>query len=305
MCILVTGSAGLVGRELVNSLKEAGHSIVEFDLSDGGSDIRKRDMVQRKMQSCGGVIHLAAVSRVAWGEEFPDTCYGINVLGTANLLDAALQKKEKPWFLFASSREVYGNPDVFPVAEDSPRRPENKYGISKLTGEQLVDTAAGYGLRTAVVRLSNVYGGDFDHPDRAAPSLLWRAMNNQELRITGQDTFFDFVHVRDCAAGLCRVVARLQDDAKSIPTLHFVSGQKTTLLDLARSAIKVTGSSSEIAVLPTRTFDVQGFFGDPTLAKNELDWTTNIDLEQGLKLLMPLMRKSGRARQPEPAFLSH
>lgn len=298
MRVLVTGSSGLVGRELVRALRNAGHEAVEFDIADGSSDIRDRARAQVAIRACDGVVHLAAISRVAWGEAHPALCRSVNVDGTAALLDVAGQQADAPWFLFVSSREVYGNPEGFPVREDAPMQPANAYGRSKAEGERLVGGARDAGLRTGILRLSNVYGSANDHPDRAIPSLLWRAMSGQELRLSGAETFFDFVHVDDCVDGLLRAVACLADGERDLPTVHLVTGRKTSLDDLARAAIAVSESRSPVHVDPPRSFDVAGFYGDPMRAEEALGWRATIDLEEGLRRMRRVLEERGAPLAP-------
>ena len=298
MHLLVTGSAGLVGARLVTRLREAGHTVVEFDVSIGGEDIRDPLRVGAAMAPCDGVIHLAAISRVAWGEADPALCRSVNIDGTARLLEAAAHLRPSPWFLFISSREVYGDPGRFPVQEDASMAPVNHYGKSKAEGERLVEAARKTGLRCAIVRLTNVYGALNDHPDRAVPSLLWRALAGEELRISGANNFFDFVHVDDCTRGLIAAADRLATGAESVPTVHLASGQQMTLGQLAQTMLRVTQSKSDVTLVAARSFDVKGFCGDPARASEVLGWTAEIGLEEGIGRLMARMIHRGRPLDP-------
>jgi nucleoside-diphosphate-sugar epimerase len=318
MRVLVTGSSGLVGAALARSLKDQGVEVVPFDCRDGAAtaDIRNRAALDDAIAGCDGVIHLAAVSRVAWGESAPDLCNAVNVTGTSNVIAAATAAPGKPWLLFASSREVYGRLDTIPADERAPLRPANVYGKSKIDGEICVSRAREGGLRAAVIRLSNVYGALNDHPDRAVPSLLWAAMHNRDLTISGADTYFDFVHVDDCVRGIIALMARLADGKVTDP-VHLVSGKATNLLELAVLARSVTESASEIIVKAARPFDVPGFVGDPRRAVEVLDWWATISLRSGLERLWAGLCASGRpmddvglppadvARQTGVAVLAH
>lgn len=297
MRLLITGSRGLVGATLLETLRRAGIEAVEFDIRKDRRDIRNPVAVRQAMAGCDGVVHLAAISRVACGEADPALCDDINITGTAVILDAALGAAHRPWVLFASSREIYGDPDVFPVREDAPMAPVNAYGRSKAEGEKLVAAAAAEGLRTAIIRFSNVYGTGNDHPDRAVPSLLWRAVQGKELQISGENHFFDFVHVEDCARGLMTVIDRLQA-GRDTPPLHLATGIRTTLDELARAARAVAQSASPLKILPSRSFDVAGFQGDPARAAEVLGWHARIGLEEGLRRLRDIMVQRARPLDP-------
>jgi len=105
-----------------------------------------------------GVVHLAAVSRVIDGERDPARCWAVNVEGTRTVVEAAQSSPLRPWVIYASSREVYGQPSALPASEDCDRAPLNVYGRSKVAAEDLVTAS---GLAHAIVRFSNVYGADF------------------------------------------------------------------------------------------------------------------------------------------------
>lgn len=147
-----------------------------------------------------GVIHLAAVSRVLWCLENEADCWDVNERGTQVVLDALTdlngKDKGKRWFILASSREVYGNPphsDDRPTTEDAERRPANVYGASKLAAENVVTKHLAAlkarkvpgTLRVIALRLSNVYGGVYDHLERLIPSITTQALSHQAIQISG------------------------------------------------------------------------------------------------------------------------
>lgn len=157
----ITGSEGLIGSALRPVLEGLGYCVARLDVRlpphhHGRGDVRDVAAVQRFVGSCAGVVHLAGVSRVIWAERDPDACIETNVGGTSNIVRAAHEVRHRPWVLFASSREVYGEPMALPVVEDALSRPFNIYGESKLAAERAVFSARASGLTTGVVRLSNV-----------------------------------------------------------------------------------------------------------------------------------------------------
>lgn len=247
--ILITGSHGLIGSALSRRLAADGREVVPFDIAehrDGiGMDVMDGTSVATAMAGCSGVVHLAAVSRVVWGERDPDHCHDVNVEGTRNVLSAAARRGvQAPWVLVASSREVYGQAVEFPVSESAPFRPLNAYARSKVEAEDLVRSSRGEGLDVSVIRFSSVYGAVADHIDRVAPAFARLASLGGILRIDGQDTTLDFTHVDDVVAAVHLAAESLAAGDGPLPPLHLVSGRGITLQELATMAIKAAGAGT-------------------------------------------------------------
>ena len=249
--ILVTGSEGLVGTALSAELRARGFAVAGLDLKlpaghPGRADIADGQAVEQLVDGCDGIVHLAAVSRVVWAERDPERCWRINVEGTRNVLRAARGSQSRPWVLFASSREVYGEPTRLPVAEDAALRPMNVYGRSKAAGEDLVGEVRDSGLTTAIVRFSNVYGSTDDHPDRVIPAFARGAVEGADLRVDGSGSTFDFTHLNDAVAGVLAMIDAMESGEARLPTLHLCTGRATTLGELARIANRAGGQRSKI-----------------------------------------------------------
>ena len=286
--VLVTGSEGLVGRALRTSLEACGWETVGLDLRGPGSergDVRDPRRVREALVGCRGVVHLAAVSRVIWAEHAPVSCRETNIGGVRHVLEAALEATPRPWVLFASSREVYGRSRRLPVAESAPLSPVNVYGRSKVAGERLVDGARINGLRTATVRLSNVYGSTSDHVDRVVPAFARAAAEGSAIRIDGAGCTFDFTHIDDAVRGLVAVIDQLEG-SKTLPPVHLLTGTPTTLRELATLAVSLGRNAVPIRAAPPRAFDVAHFHGDPSRAREVLGWEPRIPLREGLARLV-------------------
>lgn len=287
--ILITGSSGLVGTSLTSALRAEQADVAHLDLrahAEARGDVLDRKRVDKAVAGVDGIIHLAAVSRVVWGERDPDLCWATNVGGLRNVLDAAAQSAHKPWLIFASSREVYGQPELLPATENSPLRPVNIYGRSKVEGERLVVEASGAGVRACTIRLSNVFGSVADHADRVVPAFARAAALGAELRVDGCDRTFDFTHVDDVTRGIVTLVDLLAAGETPPPPIHFVTGRPTTLGDLARQAARLSEAGATIRSAAPRDFDVARFFGNPSRAKALLGWQPRIGLEDGLARLI-------------------
>ncbi|RMG44599.1 MAG: SDR family oxidoreductase [Acidobacteria bacterium] len=285
--ILITGSEGLVGRGLRRVLEAQGVPVRRYDLrGPERCDVLDRDRLLRAAEGCAGIVHLAGVSRVVWGQRAPRNCLRQNVLGTRRVLDAALRSPSRPFVLFASSREVYGRSRHLPATEDAPLAPVNVYGRSKLIAERDVLAACRLGLRTAVVRLSNVYGDVDDHPDRVVPAFARTAAEGGTIRICGRSNCFDFTHVEDAARGVVALVHLLLDGERGLPHVHLLTGRPTTLGRLAALAAANAAPGLTVVDAPPRRFDVERFFGDPRRAERILGWRARITVEEGMVRLV-------------------
>jgi nucleoside-diphosphate-sugar epimerase len=299
--ILITGCEGLIGSSLGVELRARGFRVAGLDLRlpeghPGKSDIADGGHIEPMAEGCCGVVHLAAVSRVAWAEQEPERCWRTNVDGTRNVLRCARSSKSRPWVLFASSREVYGEPGRLPVSEDSPLLPLNTYGRSKAEGEGLVLEARKQGLNTAIVRFANVYGRTDDYPDRVVPAFARGAVEGADLRVDGSRSTFDFTHLDDTVAGLLLLIGALESGAAALPTLHLCSGRATTLGELARIANRAGGGRSRIVELRHRSYAVTRFVGDPCRARELLGWRAKIDIVEGVERLVHDFRRGGSAQ---------
>ncbi|MEP7121180.1 MAG: NAD(P)-dependent oxidoreductase [Byssovorax sp.] len=300
--ILITGSAGLVGRALRSALAARHDDVVGLDLQANEAergDVRDSPRVDAAVRGCVGIIHLAAVSRVIWGERDPEGCWSTNVDGLRNLLSAAEQAPRPPWVIFASSREVYGQADAFPVTEAAPLRPVNIYGRSKERGEALLSEARTRGLRAAVIRLSNVYGRTRDHADRVVPAFARAAALGEPLRVEGADHTFDFTHLDDTVRGIVSLVDLLRAGRDAPGPIHLLTGQPTTLGELASLAVALAGSRASITQAAPRTFDVERFHGDPRRAQEVLSWAPRVPLREGLGRLIQEFSVEIGARRAE------
>jgi UDP-glucose 4-epimerase len=292
--IFITGSAGLVGSVLARTLRERGHRVVSFDLRDpdplARGDVRDAAAVARVMRGCTGIIHLAAVSRVIFGERDPALCRSTNIGGTRTVLEAASVAPDRPWLIFASSREVYGQPTCLPATEDAVLAPINVYGHTKVAGEGLVLEARGLGVRGAVVRLSNVYGSTSDYADRVVPAFVRAAVRSAPLRVEGTDHTFDFTHVEDAACGIVALADLLRAGEPPPPPIHLLTGTSTSLGELAGLACDLAGTRAAIVEAPPRNFDVARFHGSPERARTLLGWSSQIPLRQGLARFVEAVR---------------
>jgi nucleoside-diphosphate-sugar epimerase len=289
--ILITGSYGLIGTAITRALILNGYEVRRLDCRlpvrhSNYGDVRDQPLMKRLAQEVDGIIHLAAVSRVQWGDADPDQCWETNVVGTENVVRAAAESRRKPVVITASSREVYGEPKASPVHEDTPAAPINNYGRSKAAGERVTLAGRDAGVNTAIVRYANVYGSTADHVDRVVPAFARAASEGEMMRVCGRGRVLDFTHVDDSARGTIMLLEALLAGERALPPIHFVTGRAIALEQLAEIAKRAGGDRSAITEAPARTNDVATFVGDPTRAEELLGWRATVAIEDGVRQLV-------------------
>jgi nucleoside-diphosphate-sugar epimerase len=302
--ILITGSAGLIGRGLAKRLERTSAQIIRYDLRhrdpDGHHDLHDALSLKNAVRRATGIVHLAAVARVGEGEDDPERCWSTNVEATRSLLRLASQNDVQPWVLFGSSREVYGQQTSFPVNEDASFKPVNAYARSKVAAERLMEAAREEGLPIATVRFSNVYGDTADYADRVVPAFAAAAAHGGTLRMDGPGNALDFTHVDDVVEGLYRVMTMLSAGEKRLPIVHLVSGIRTTLAELAAMAIANGARGTRVSEGPSRSYAVGEFFGDRARALALFGWRARVLIESGLTDLISCYAQAHVA-SPVPA----
>ncbi len=270
---LVTGGCGFIGAHLVRRLLDLGDGVRVMDNMRRGSaaalgasrsevtlyahDIRDAEMLRRAAEGADRIFHLAAQSNVMGALADREYSFTTNVGGTFNVLDCAA-KLGISRVVFASSREVYGEPRYTPVDECHPLEAKNLYGASKVAGEAYCRTfAESYVLDVQVARLANVYGpGD---RDRVIPRFLEAAASGDDMRLYGGSQVLDFVWIDTVIDALM-----LAGDGGLDGPTNVASGIGTSIADLAQRLIALTGSTSKVVREPARSVEVSRFVADVT-----------------------------------------
>ncbi len=290
MRVLITGSSGFIGSALKRLLEENGIEVVTYDIKENPlDDVRDFSVLQLKFRGVNGIVHLAAVSRVKLAHENPLECVNTNIGGIINVLESAREVSSEnghPWVIFGSSREVYGEPTNLPVVETSPRNAINVYGVSKLSGEELCKAyAENYGLKTRVLRFSNVYTGIKDHLDRVIPKFILQAFNSEDLVINGLgEEIFDFTYITDTIQGIWGCIQESERSPHLFDDFNISTGVSVSLRELAELIITKTESKSKVKFTPARSYDVNKFYANPEKARIKLGFSPKIKIEKGIEL---------------------
>lgn len=277
MKIAVTGGAGFIGHHLVPVLTAQRHDVVVLDNLHRGSferpglegatliygDIREARDCERAFEGCDAVIHLAAQSNVMGSQENPDYTFATNVTGTWNVLQAASLAGVQR-LIFASSREVYGEPTQVPVPETASFRPHNVYGATKVAGEALVTPATERGPNVTVFRLANVIGsGD---SGRVVPLWLGAVREGRPLVLYGGNQVLDLVPVDFVADLLARTAA---GELAPAGPVNVGSGTGTPLRALAAHILELAGAPADaLEVRPPRGPEITRFVADTAVLRS-------------------------------------
>jgi UDP-glucose 4-epimerase len=272
--VVVTGGAGFIGSHLVDRLlnRSASDVTVIDNLSRGRlsnlplqdprlhfveADIRDYEAVLGVTRSADFVFHLAAQATVMGAARNIDYTFTTNVGGTFNVLKAAAQHGVRR-VVFASSREVYGEPLTLPVDEGHPLMSINSYGASKVAGEALCRAfSRECGIETRILRIANAFGPrDFG---RVIPHWIEQAQAGNDLIVYGGGQILDFVWVADVVDAMLGAA----DAEIALPPINVASGTGTKIVDLARRIGQLMGHACEITVVPRRTIEVTRFVGNP------------------------------------------
>jgi dTDP-glucose 4,6-dehydratase len=295
---LVTGGSGFLGSHLCEALLERGHRVICLDnldtstlenvehLKDDSFVFVNHDLTLHVeiSEPLDYVYHLASPASPIDYLRLPLHTLKVGSHGTHNALGLAKHKRAR--FLLASTSEVYGDPQVHPQPETywghvNPIGPRGVYDEAKRYAEAL--TMAYHrqqGVDTAIVRIFNTYGPRMRPYDgRAIPTFLRQALEGKPITVFGDGSQTrSFCYVDDLIRGL----VLLAESGEHLP-VNVGNPLEKTLLELAETIVRVTGSPSEIVFEALPVDDPQVRQPDITRAKQLLGWEPEIELEEGLR----------------------
>ncbi len=298
MNILVTGGAGFLGAALSNRLHRQGYHVrVLDDLSTGDpealdpeihftrGDINDRPKLWSLLQDIDVVYHLAARVSVPESVLFPRDYNQVNVGGTATLMEA-VRDAGTPRVVLTSSGAVYGDQDGPMLSEDMQPQPHSPYAVSKLSSEWYVRTIGDLsGIETICLRIFNAYGPGQrippSHPP-IIPNFIRQCLQNGTLVFHGDGKQTrDYVYVDDAVNAM---VSAGTVEGLDEPIINVGSGTETSVRDLAKQVVEITGGEPEEVYNPRISTGVSRMCADISLAKEKLDYIPLIPLDKGLKL---------------------
>ena len=320
MAILVTGGAGYIGSHTCVELLNAGYEVVVVDnLCNSCEEALKRvqeitgkkltfykvDILDREAlvdvfekESIDSVIHFAGLKAVGESVSKPLEYYQNNITGTLVLCDVMRQYGVKK-MVFSSSATVYGTPAFIPITEDCPKGTcTNPYGWTKSMLEQILSDlyTADSEWKIVLLRYFNPIGAHESGrigedpkgiPNNLVPYIAQVAVGKREsLGVFGNDYdthdgtgVRDYIHVVDLAVGHVKAIEKMED-AKGVLVYNLGTGIGYSVLDVVNAYSKASGRLIPYEIKERRAGDIAVCYADPALAKKELGWTSERNLEK-------------------------
>lgn len=324
--ILVTGGTGYIGSHTAVELQNAGFEVIIVDdLSNSSIDVldniekitgkkplfeqfnladsAKTDDFFGRNRQIDAIIHFAASKAVGESVQMPLHYYRNNLDSLMNILEAQL-KYNIPNIVFSSSCTVYGQPDVLPVTEKTPRKDaESPYGNTKRVNEDILhDSVMAYPqLKAIALRYFNPVGAHpsaligelpLGVPQNLVPFITQTAAGlRDELKVFGSDydtpdgsAIRDYINVVDLAKAHVVAIERLLQNKNKAgyEVFNLGTGDGYSVLQIVKGFEKATGLKLNYKIVDRRAGDIEKIWADTTFANEELGWKAEKGLEETL-----------------------
>jgi UDP-glucuronate decarboxylase len=295
---MVTGGAGFLGSHLCEHLMKEGYEVLCVDNFYTGTkenivhlmgnpyfELLRHDITFPLYVEVDEIYNLACPASPIHYQNDPVQTTKVNVHGTINML--GLAKRLKARILQASTSEVYGNPTIHPQVETywgnvNPIGPRACYDEGKRCAETLFfDYYRQHRLKIKVARIFNTYGPRM-HPNdgRVISNFILQALRGDPITIYGDGSQTrSFCYVDDMVKGLLSLM-KARDEVTG--PVNLGNPEEYSMLELAQSILKLTGSPSKIIFQPLPQDDPERRKPDISLAKGTLGWTPGVAMEEGL-----------------------
>jgi nucleoside-diphosphate-sugar epimerase len=319
--ILVTGGAGFIGSHLCARLLEEGHHVLcvdnlltgsertieplrhqpgfsflehdvtepfQTDLVPTGNELRSSSAqpVGKVVTQADAIYHLASPASPVGYMEHPIETILVNSYATYLMLEQA--RRQKAMFLYASTSEAYGDPQVHPQREDywgnvNPVGPRACYDESKRLGETLtMEYYRRFQVNARIVRIFNTYGPNSQANDgRMIPNFITQALQNKPLTIYGDGSQTRSIcYVSDLVDGLVRAMVTPHTAGE---VFNLGNTDEHTVLEYAQLIIELCNASSTLVFEPGRIDDPERRRPDISKAQQALGWQLHVSKEEGLR----------------------
>jgi len=301
---LVTGASGFIGSHLVELLVNKGHKVrvlirysSELELGKLSylpteildqieivrGDIKEYNICAEIVKDCDYIFHLAALVSITYSYQNPNEFIQTNVLGTSNLLNAALKVKGLKRFSYISSSGVYGASNYLPIDEGHSIAPISPYAVSKTSADLLTMAYSNtYQLPVTVIRLFNTYGPRQSNI-AVIPSIIEQCIHEKEVSLGNLFPKRDFIYIQDAVDGIFNATTRLTGVNN---VFNLGTGKMTSIKNLLD--IILTNFDADINVISSkhqkkRSVDQDEIVANIERIQNRINWSPQYSLEEGLR----------------------
>ncbi|MDQ3008131.1 MAG: SDR family oxidoreductase [bacterium] len=313
--VVVTGAAGFLGSHLCDALIAAGAKVIGVDnFLTGDADnltqlsnhdhfvFVEADVNQQPSsylpanEKIECIFHFASPASPPLYQAHPVETYLVNSMATHQLLQYLLQHNPAARFVFASTSEIYGDPEIHPQVESywgnvNPNGIRSCYDEAKRLGETICGVhQRDFEMDVRIVRIFNTYGPRMDINDgRVIPNFIKQILNQQPLELYGDGTQTrSFCYVDDLINGIMKLASV---DAGSGKSINIGNPTEFTMLEAVAVLESITGTKLETVFKPLPQDDPVRRKPDITLAKHVLEWQPTISFEEGLKKTIEYFRQ--------------
>ena len=295
MRVLITGTSGFIGRNVIKQLKQTigKDEIITFSSSesDGIRNINSNNynidddyLIEEKCEDVDTLIHIGAfIPKTIKDANLIDDNTS-NIINTKKLLVAFSRLPKIKKIVFISSVDVYAETDDI-LTESSVIGPQTLYGWSKLYCEELIKNFAFQNnLDYCILRLGHVYGEGEEKYKKVMPIMIKSAIQNEDIKIYGDgEALRTFIYIDDVGKAIINAAF-----SESIGTINVVGNKASSINDLAKEIVAYSGNSVNICHIPTSCKNRNLIFDNSKLMDNLLDSLT--PFEDGLKKEVEYMR---------------
>ena len=269
--VLVTGSRGFIGKQLIKKLKKS--EVLIDCIGSKRIDLKNIEEVM-KLNASDVVVHLGGKTTkgLEWDEYFNN-----NVLGTLNILEYCITKKIKK-MIFVSSY-VYGNPKYLPIDEEHPIDPHNAYTKSKYLAEQLCEFyAKNSDLNIIILRPFNIFGKTLPN-GFLITNLLKSIQTNEKVTIFNKDSKRDFLHIDD----FVDIVLKIKDCDFKFEVFNVGSGKSYSFNEVVKKIEKISIKKLNLQYEEDKESFIGEITADISKLNNKIKWVSKISFDEGLQ----------------------
>lgn len=284
MKVLLLGSEGFVGQNLIDGLKEK-HELLTADVLNSGThtnytkfDITNLDETYSLIKNIDVVINLVTHTLTQSLNDVISNA-NTNIIGLLNVLEACRKNKIKKT-IFTSASSIIGLPNTFSVDEKHSVMPKTAYGITKMAAEHYHRLYKEiYDLNYVIFRFFNIYGPH--QKNGIIPSFHKKLINNEPITIFGEGKQIrDFVFIRDVVPFFDNVITSSKFDNQ---TYNLGTGNGTTIIEVIEKISKLLSVKPKINFQPERTGEIGNFVANTDFLLSEFGFKPETSIENGLK----------------------